>query len=436
MADVNTAESPAMDGLPQGEDEAHTRSNSSVDKSSRKRPLSKDQSVVAAFDVAMEGDVADGFTDFEEPPSGIHPVMWEMLKAIKRDTANTREDVKCIDDRLLILEDQHDHTGNDIANLKANLSEVTEGFKTLAGRLIRAETIIERQHRQITDLTTRSMRDNLIIRSTGAEYKEKNQENTASIFKTFIAKELHVANSDKVVISRAHRMGQASSDYNKMMIAKIPSSEDQSKILSNASALRNTGHSISKQLPPEIDERKQFAWQEYKQARSANRPARFDNGRLFIAGEPIIKYDPISLPTVSSSLMGLPNPDIAMGRSESIESHGHLLRAWAIPIDNLQDVREGMDALLRSEDLAKAHFAPYAFRYRCPEGQIRENFNSDQDRGLGLSILKTLRSKESMNVAVYISHIELKPSTPLRGKVQCVKDVVSGALLALNSQSL
>lgn len=369
--------------------------------------------------------------DFSDPPTGVHPLMWEMLKAIKRDTATTRDDVKCIDDRVLILEDQNDHIGTELSNLKANLTEVREGFKTLAGRLIRAETIIDRQQQIITDLKMRGMRDNVIIRSTGDNYKDQRNENTASVFKSFVTRELHVADAEHINIVRAHRMGQANENNNKMIIAKVPAAEDQFKIFSNASALRNTGHSISKQIPPEVEERKQFAWQEYKQLREAKRAPRFDGGRLIVDNEPISKYEPLTLPQVSSALMGLPKSNVSIGASDVNESGEHQFRAWAIPTIDLHGVREGLDLLLQREELARAQFASYAFRFKDNNGQYVENFHSDNDNGMGLAILKTLRNKDAMDIAVYVSHMGSHKSLPMKRKILATKEVVSGALLAL-----
>ena len=118
------------------------------------------------------------------------------------------------------------------------------------GRLIRAENKIDRQKAEITDMRTRMMRDNIIIRSKGEKYKATKDENTATIFRNFVDKELRVADAGNIAIPRAHRMGQASGQFNKMIIAKVPSQSDQSRIFANVKALKGTDFTLNKQYPP------------------------------------------------------------------------------------------------------------------------------------------------------------------------------------------
>ena len=188
-----------------------------------------------SFDDHNELQYSDG-----TPPEGVHPNVWEMLLSIKKDTARATELGASLDQRLVILEDSHDHTGADIAKLKQAVTEVAKSNKILNGRLFRAEMTIERQRAEITDLRMRSMRDIVIIRTKGATYKECREENTSSVFKRFLAQEMHVPNAEKITITRSHRMGQSIGDMNKMMIANVAFDDDQRRIFDNAKSLKGT----------------------------------------------------------------------------------------------------------------------------------------------------------------------------------------------------
>ena len=76
-----------------------------------------------------------------------------------------------LNNKVLALEDQSDEMGGDIYHFKRQMASLTLSKKVLTGRLLRAETVIERQRKDISDLRMRSMRDNIIIKSKGEAYK-------------------------------------------------------------------------------------------------------------------------------------------------------------------------------------------------------------------------------------------------------------------------
>ena len=238
--------------------------------------------------------------DIPDDTVGLHPWVIDMLVAIKNDTAKAFENVSDLENRVAILEDQADNDGGAISQLQAQMNGVLESNKTLFGRLVRTESRLERQKAEIVDLKSRSMRDNLIIKSKGNTYKETLNENTADKFRQFAKNELRVADAERISITRAHRMGSAYGDNNRMMIAKVSYDADQRRLFNNASALKNTGFSISKQVPPEIEERRQFGWPDYKRAKDEGQNARFDPaGHLVIGDSLMSKIDPVPLPTTS-----------------------------------------------------------------------------------------------------------------------------------------
>lgn len=368
-----------------------------------------------------------------DTPDGVHPSLWEMLKSIKRDINRETDRVDSIDERVLIIEDQLDHDGTDIAKLKSDVNGVLACNKSLIGRLIRAEKCIARQQEEITELKMRSMRDNIIIRTRGAEYKGHRDENTDATVKAFLQKELRIADAQSINISRSHRMGQESQNNNKMLIAKLPQQDDHKKIFSNASALKGTPYSISKQVPAEIDERRQFAWADFKKARTDRKAAYFDGSRLIVGGDAVSKYEPAPLPTTSAALQGIAAKDMTFGASLAVVESDHVFQACAFKVNDVQDVREALDSFLSETDHAVATHAPYAYRCRSPNGQFIENFESDGDINVGLQCLKILRENNADNMAVYIAHHTSEQRLSMKAKIKCLHQAVSGALLALSN---
>ena len=219
------------------------------------------------------------------------------------------------------------------------------------------------------------MRENLIINTSGATYKEIREEKTDVTIRKFLRDEMRIPDADGITINSSHRMGQASGNYNRMLIARIPKRGDHNKIFDNAKVLHGSNYSITKQIPPEIDERRQFAWAEYKKAKSEKKPARFDGGTLVVGGTPVSRFQPLTIPAIGTSLRGLPSPTLACGSSDvTVEGH-HTFQAWAIPAQSVGDVREGLDQMLQKGDLAGATHVPYAYRFKGVDGRLVENLS-------------------------------------------------------------
>ena len=277
-----------------------------------------------------------------QSPEGVNGEVWDMLLSIKPDTAEAIEYTGSLDTRLLALENSHDNTGADIYQIKRTLKQVVEHNKVITGRLIRAETTIERQRLEITDLRMRSMRDNVIIRTRGQDYKETINENTASVFQRFVATEMNVPNADKLCITRAHRMMQSRGQNNKMMIAKLVSTTTKDVYLTTPNPSRvQTFQSVNSYLR-KSRKGASFAWQEFKRARVAKLPANFVGGRLMVSGRAVDKYDAIQLPTESKTLYGGDGATVGPP-SEVVDVDGHEFVARFAEVSSMQGVREAID---------------------------------------------------------------------------------------------
>ena len=305
--------------------------------SNRKRLLSPADGDISVD--TSESEPLDNIIERSKTPEGIHPVMWAMLKKIDKNTALANSKIDNIDHRVLVLEDQADHTGTEIAQIKAKMDSLVEENKIIMGRLIRAESKINRQQSEIIDLRARSMRDNVIVKTKGDTYKERKGEDTASVFRNFVSSEMCVPDANKIDITRAHRMGKASADKKRIIIAKVTYNEDQKRIFDNAKVLKNTEYFISKQIPGEMEDRKQFGWKEFQKAKGQQKPVRFEGGRLMVVNEFVTAFDPEPLPSLSKPPGGsasAPLPPVSLFAGDHFQ-------CWAAPLNSLQGVRNAYD---------------------------------------------------------------------------------------------
>ena len=133
------------------------------------------------------------------------------------------------------------------------------------------------------------------------------------ILTTTVQEELRIPDTEGIQINSFHCMGQAMAAYNRILIARLPKRCDHTKVFDNVKALQDTTLPISKQVPAEMDECHQFAWAEYKKAKSEKKPVRFDGGNLAMGGEPIKRYNPVQLPIASNVVQQRCSPSLAVG---------------------------------------------------------------------------------------------------------------------------
>ena len=308
--------------------------------------------------------------------------------------------------------------------------------KTLSGRLLRAEVVIKRQQDEITDLKSRSMRDNIIIKTAGDKYKQTKNENTNATVRKFLQEELRISDAQNIILNSSHRMGVASGSYNRMLIARLPRRIDHEKVFDNVKVLLGTQYSIVKQVPPETDERHQFAWTEFKKAKEEKRPTRFDGSSLVVGGQAVRKFDPLDLPNGSNVLQGCQSPALVTGTSDLLVEGTHTFRAWATQACSVYDVSEAYDHLLHQPELAGALHAPYAFRFNGTGAKITENFCSDGETHTGVMMVRVLRELSADNIAVFVAHntTDNCPSPlPRRKKMESLANVIAGAMMALTA---
>ena len=208
-------------------DPLHAATSMSAVRGSTKRQLSKSPEV-QDFMVVESPAVFP-----RDPPEGVHPTMWDMLRRIQSDVSKIHD----VQSRVTAIEDQIDNDGTEISLLQHAVQQLMASNKTLSGRLLRAESVIKRQQGEITDLKSRSMRDNIIIKTSGDKYKEIRSEDTNATVRKFFHDELRIPDSQNMVINSSHRMGTASTGKNRMLIARLPRRIDHNKIFDNVKAL-------------------------------------------------------------------------------------------------------------------------------------------------------------------------------------------------------
>ena len=309
---------------------------------------------------------------------------------------------------------------NNLANIQDSVTENTrhglsleERVKAvefdqarLSGRVSQVENENEYLHELLNDVVSRQMRMNVIINSTGTAYKERvgeTNEQSAAVFRDFLRNELRLADTEKIVIERAHRMGRASDTHNKPLIALLQFQTDINRIFEKVSLLKGTGNFVYIQTPQDYSERKKHVLPMFLDARNQGKRASIlPNGQLIVNGRPQKALEPVPIPACPSNDLVDVADELLVGKSEYAIKDTHTFIANSTTVHSTQDIRDAMDIFTMQHP--KSKHIPYAFRFRKDDGTLCEDYKSSRDHGVGPQILKHVRDAKLENVVCFLSH--------------------------------
>ena len=373
-------------------------------------------------------------------PQNIDPWIGKMLKSILVVGCDTAASSDTAHTRLRAVELEVKGNASEMEFMRQEMKDMQGSIKTLSGRLIRAEKDVQHLREHNNDLTARSMRDNIIIKTVGNSYRQKEHEDTEFVIREFLRKEMKVPNTENITILRSHRLGQAGDgEHNSPLIAKIPFQSDIHRIFNNVQSLKGTEHSINIQIPADYNERRQYSWPEYKKAKQAKKPATFKQGQLFVNNKPVTKLNPIPIPSSSSDSMGNISSELLSGTSGCVESQGHMFQARAIKADCTQDVRDALDELLQDDGFAHADFISHAYRFEDDTGGKTEDFESGGNSYAGWHHLQYLRKEELTDTLCFVACSSQPSARPLRTKAKnehyemVLKEAVASLMTAVKA---
>ena len=150
-----------------------------------------------------------------------------------------------------------------------------------------------------------------------------------------------------------------------------------------------------------MTERNQFAMDTYKNKRSdASNKARLNNGKLFIKGKLQTQFLDPTLPDPEPASDD--DDDTAPVQSTQVSDSGSVFQGFAITAESLPEVTSGLHKIVTLPDVSTSSHLIYA--YRVKDGQrVHENFQSDDDHGMGLDLLRMLRNRGDEDVLCVVT---------------------------------
>ena len=335
----------------------------------------------------------------QEPPNDVNPKLWALLLRINDNVEKSSISIDDISSRLTAVERGYDEMTEKVLSLESENKKQQSHISLLNARISILEKRLIQQCNVNTDLTVRSMNQNIVFTCKNDAIPESEGEYCLAIVKDIIATKLRIPHGIVGVV-RAHRLGRPSGGRCRPIVARLQSREHVAEVLKRGKNLNGTDIYVNQQYPPEVAERRQFCHTPYKAARGQEGVvAKMATDRLYINNElqrhllpPVLPdtqlEDDTEPPTLSSS-------SIKTNSKCSVQTYA------ATTVSSMEDMRRAYDTAItmcrRTPDSIV-----YAFRFDDNRG-LKQNFESVGEGGIGYRLLRMMQSQGLNNTMVIVA---------------------------------
>jgi len=329
------------------------------------------------------------------------------------------------------------HKDGEIEELKEENRQLQRKLAVSEGTITRCERQIKILEDKVTDLASRSMRDNILVKNVAEEDNEDEEKLEEKVKKVF-DKDLKIptAEQSRIVIERIHRKRkQVASNNNKQprhIVVKL-NGKGKSLVMKHLRNLdRNSPIKICEQFPQEVHANRDKLWDQFIDARQQGKRARWNVDQLQIDGKTI-------KPPVESKnkFMDVTGKALELHvRSTPVRSKGNNhFQAHTVEISSADDVRPALKAICMDNSIAGASHMMYAYRVGNERLAVH-NWDDDGEWGGGKKIMEIIEGNSVYNqlicVTRWASEVEfLGPS-----RFDLIKDVTNSAIHELKAMEI
>lgn len=311
-------------------------------------------------------------------------------------------------------------TSGTVATLNVEKQDLQNEVAMLKSLVIKQSELINNLRKDVIDLKTRSMRNNVLVHNV-PESQVPGPENCISIVKNILSKDLGY--TEIPVIERAHRLGSAlRSGLNKPrpIVVRFLAQNDADNIISdtkkiNKGAPRDKANiKITSHFPSEVQEERRKMGLRIEQVQRASGDdklkVKMTNSELYINGE---KQRELLVPPTTREILNMSPHE----RSETIKNAPTLIQgdtlsekgshftATVAEVKSIQDVRAAYCSLLCDPAKAGASHNIAVYRLSSPfnPGNVKSSFFSDGEHGAGAHVNYHLHRRNKSNIVVFIT---------------------------------
>lgn len=262
---------------------------------------------------------------------------------------------------------------------------------------MRLEKQLDEANEKILDLTSRSMRDNLIFKNV-PEKKGETSKDLEKRLTQFFKEDLKINKSDikLIEIERIHRVGKANNDRCRNVVTKL-SSKGKSMIMSHLKHLdkANNQHiKVTEQFPPEINAHRNKLWPQFIEAKKQGKNPKWKVDKRVVNQQvyspPKDKIRDINLDCTQTAVQ-LRKTHTAVESRDGSHFQGH-----TVDITSVDEDIPAIQSLCADTRVAGATHLMDAYKVGRTDRYI-SNFEDDGEWGAGRRIMEVLNEHNIYN---------------------------------------
>ena len=296
------------------------------------------------------------------------------------------------------LKGRLDLQDEEILELRSDNAELRRKIAISEGEVCRVNKELERLNDKVIELTSRSMRDNMIIKNI----PEEKNENVSETIVKILTDVLQISEDDmkRISIDHAHRMGKFNTSRNRHVVVKFNTSgksiiQRHLKNIPSDSTLK-----FADQIPQEIQQQRNKLWPQFIEAKNKGNSPRWNMGKLKVGSNMITaSKDRITNINIDSTEAAMSlNPRHTEVRSEQ-DNH---FQGHSVDIKNRDDVIPAIKALTADKRVAGASHVIYAYRLG-DESRCISNWEDDQEWGAGRVVMNAIENNNVYNKLICVT---------------------------------
>lgn len=320
-----------------------------------------------------------------------------------------------------------------IRDLKEENGELRKRLAVCEGMIAKNERAVRNVANKVTELQTRSMRDNLLIKNMKEEEWEdetKLEEKT----KRFFQQELKLTTSqmENIQVERIHRIGRRDTRNppKARNIAVKLNSRGKTLVMKNLRNLqKNSTIKVSEQFPPEVHEKRNKLWPVYISAKRDGKKTRWMQDQLQVDGQtfraPEDRNKDINLDTTEKATKLRPKHTAVISKDNSS------MQAHTVDLTSIDDVIPAMKALYADGRVSGASHVMYAYRVGNEQHSIH-NYEDDGEWGSARYIMEAIQEHQVYNQLVCVTRWSGAKSIG-RARQETVKELSQLAIQGIRS---
>lgn len=277
------------------------------------------------------------------------------------------------------------------------------------------ESVILKQDKEIhelkkaqTDIVSRSMRNNIMLHNV----KETDTENPETVLKKFLTAKQVLPKEEvqSLKFDRVHRMGEATGDRPRPIVARLTYFKDKERIIrswNNMGQKDRRQPRVTQQVPTEVLAKRALSYHliEEKKASVTDKAAKINitrKGDKVYVNKQLVEPEVVK-PSLAEVLV-TDADELAKARklphalSPQLQECGSIFQAEAVRAKSTAEVRLSYKRILTCYDAAKASHNVMAYKIGGHLG-----WDDDGEHGAGRFLAHWLRSQKADNICIFLT---------------------------------